>query len=287
LSDDAAVVLLGGGQRCVLTSDMLTDEVDFRLEVCDPRRVGRKALAVNLSDLAAMAARPVAVVVSLALPRRGGQRLARQLYEGLIPLAEEFDIAVAGGDTNSWDHPLVISVTALGEVAGPEPLRRSGARPGDAVLVTGAFGGSSLGKHLDFQPRVREALLLNANYQLHAAIDVSDGLSLDLWRMVEESRCGAELDLSAIPIDPSARQLAASLDDGVSALDHALSDGEDFELILAVPAGEAERLLEDQPLSTPVTQIGRCTSERGLWRQLEGGAREALAPRGYEHGLDG
>jgi thiamine-monophosphate kinase len=243
-------------------------------------------LAVNLSDLAAMAARPLAALVSLALPRQGGKALAVELYEGLIPLAEEFEVAIAGGDTNTWDGPLVMSVTAVGELAGREPLLRSGARPGDEVLVTGAFGGSILGRHFDFQPRVREALFLNANYELHAAIDVSDGLSLDLSRVAEESGCGALVDLEAIPIDADAYQLAESLNDGRTALDHALSDGEDFELILAAPPQEAQRLLQDQPLRAPLARIGRFLSEPGLWQTAPEGGRRPLPPRGYEHRSD-
>src|SRR5688500_2965484 len=111
--DDAAV--LRAGSNIVVTSDMLMDEVDFVLKVVDPRRVGRKALAVNLSDLAAMAAKPVAAFVSLCLPREGGETLAIELYGGIIPLAEEFECSIAGGDINSWDGPLVINVTAVGE----------------------------------------------------------------------------------------------------------------------------------------------------------------------------
>jgi thiamine-monophosphate kinase len=143
-----------------------------------------------------------------------------------------------------------------------------------------------LGKHFDFQPRVREALLLNANYQLHAGIDVSDGLSLDLAHLAEESGCGAVLEVDAVPIDNSARKLAQTVGDGVTALEHALSDGEDFELILAAPAEEARRLLEDQPLDTPLTRIGAFVLEPGLWRLTADGAREPLTPRGYQHGLE-
>ena len=107
-----------------------------------------------------MAAVPTAVVISVALPRRGGFALAQQLYEGLIPLAEEFDTAIAGGDTNTYDGPLVINVTAFGKLTDRGPFLRSGARPGDEILVTGDFGGSILGKHFTFTPRVREALTL-------------------------------------------------------------------------------------------------------------------------------
>ncbi len=143
LADDAALVELAAGQRVVATVDMLTEGVDFVWRQDSPERVGRKALAVNLSDLAAMAAKPLAGVVALALPREEGLELAQRLYEGLIPLAERYDLTIAGGDTNTWNGPLVISITLLGTVGESGPLLRSGAQPGDAIVVTGSFGGSS------------------------------------------------------------------------------------------------------------------------------------------------
>ncbi|MCX7425943.1 MAG: thiamine-phosphate kinase [Planctomycetia bacterium] len=284
--DDAAVLRLAGIDQCVMTVDLLTDRVDFELERVDPRRVGRKALAVNLSDLAAMAARPLAGVVALALPRVGGLDLALELYEGLLPLAERFSLAIAGGDTNSWDGPLVLSVTLIGEVTPRGPLPRGGARPGDQVVVTGSFGGSILGHHLDFEPRVNEALLLAERYELHAGIDVSDGLSIDLGHLIEESRCGAVLDLDAVPIAPDARRLAHELDNGTTPLDHALGDGEDFELILAVPPDDAARMLAEQPLCVPLTVIGRFVAEPGLWQTDRRHGRSKLVPRGWEHRFD-
>jgi thiamine-monophosphate kinase len=284
--DDAAVLRLAGVDECVMTVDLLTDRVDFELDRVDPRHVGRKALAVNLSDLAAMAARPLAGVVALALPRVGGLDLAIQLYEGLLPLAERFSLAIAGGDTNSWDGPLVISITLIGEVTPRGPLLRSGARPGDQIVVTGGFGGSILGRHLDFEPRVDEALLLAERYDLHAGIDVSDGLSVDLAHVVEESGCGAVLDLDAVPIAPDARRLAEQLDNGTTALDHALGDGEDFELILAVPPDEAARMLAEQPLTVPLARIGQFVAEPGLWQTDRRHGRRELAPRGWEHRFD-
>src|SRR2546428_3250072 len=127
-----------------------------------------------------MAGGPVAAVASVAVPRQGGRHLAEDLYRGLRDMADEFQTAIIGGDTNSWDGALVISVTVLGEATGRGPVLRSGAKPGDWVFVTGPLGGSILGHHLDFTPRVREALALHAAVELHAMCDVSDGLSADL-----------------------------------------------------------------------------------------------------------
>jgi thiamine-monophosphate kinase len=293
---------LGDRNDCVVTTDLLTDGVDFVLDRTAPRRIGHKALAVNLSDLAAMATRPVAAVIALALPRQGGLELAKELYEGMLPLAERFDLAIAGGDTNSWDGPLVIAVTAIGETTERGPLVRSGAKPGDRIIVTGEFGGSIAGRHLDFEPRVAEALVLHERYSLHAGIDVSDGLSLDLARICAESGCGAVIDIERVPIASAAQgsgfpprragRVQGSGNSGVesahrSPLDRALSDGEDFELILAVPPNEAARMLAEQPLSNvTLTEIGEFVAERGLWqRDAKGNLRE-LQARGFEHRFD-
>ena len=279
--DDAAVLRMAAGLDCVVTSDLLTDEVDFRIEQCDPRRVGRKALAVNLSDLASMAARPLAAIVSLALPRDSAYELATALYEGMLPLANEFKCPIAGGDTNCWPGRLVVSVTAIGTAPHGAWLR-SGALPGDQILVTGSFGGSLLGRHFDFRPRVFEALQLAAQYEIHACVDVSDGLSLDLSRLATESGRGAEVILDQVPISDAARRMAEQ--DGRTPLDHALSDGEDFELILAAPPQEAQRLLQQQPLDVPIRAIGRFVASPGLWRTTADGGRQPLQPAGFQHG---
>jgi thiamine-monophosphate kinase len=281
IGDDAAVLTGWQSSNLVVTTDALSDRVDFRLSHVEPEQVGHKALAVNLSDLAAMAAEPVAAVVSLVLPRDGALDLAVAIYRGMLPLADKFAVAIAGGDTNTWDGPLVISVTAFGRTTDRGPLVRSGALPGDVLLATGAFGGSILGRHLAVEPRVREALTLHAGYELHAGMDVSDGLALDASRLAEASGCGAELDLSAIPISADARRLAAST--ARTPLDHALGDGEDFELLLAAPPGVAAAILRDQPLDVAVTAVGRMIEDRGLWRRDEAGALTTLEPTGYQH----
>lgn len=280
--DDAAILQLAHGDRAVVTVDLLTAGVDFELDQVSPERVGRKALAVNLSDLAAMAARPLGAVIAVALPRAGALELGKRLYEGLIPLAEKYHLAIAGGDTNSWDGPLVISVTAIGEVTPVGPLRRSQAKPGDWILVTGKFGGSILGHQFDFEPRVKEALWLAEKYPLHAGIDVSDGLSLDLSRLAEASKVGAELVLERVPIAAAAHELARQRGDGVTPLDHALSDGEDFELIVAVAPNVGAELIAQQPLACGLSHIGQFIAEPGLW-QISSTGRRPLVARGYEH----
>ena len=160
---------------------------------------------------------------------------------------------------------------------------RKGALAGDRIIVSGAFGGSILGRQFDFEPRVNEALLLNERYELHAGMDVSDGLAIDLSRLVRESGVGAIVETDRVPIHDDARRLAEQRDDGRTPLEHALGDGEDFELLLAVPPDEARRMLAEQPLGVPLTDIGQFTAEPGLWQREAGGPLRPLTPSGWEH----
>jgi thiamine-monophosphate kinase len=281
--DDTAALRPTIGRTLLMTTDMLLEGSCFRLEQAGARRVGRKAMAVNLSDIAAMAGKPTAAVVSVGLPRKEGRALAEQLYEGLREMADAFDVPIVGGDTNSWDGPLVISVTILGEATERGPVRRNGAKPGDWILTTGPLGGSILGKHLDFTPRVAEALALHREADLHALIDISDGLAADLHHICEESACGAVLRAESIPIAPAARQLSTT--DGRSPLEHALFDGEDFELVLTLSAEDGQKLIERQPIvGIELCKIGEIVPS-GYWLD-EAGARRELEPKGYVHAIE-
>jgi thiamine-monophosphate kinase len=277
--DDCAVVAPTPGAAWLVTTDMLMDGSHFVLADAGPRHVGRKAMAVNLSDVAAMGGRPVAAVVSVALPRIGAQQLAQELYEAMRGLADEFDTAIVGGDTNSWNGALVLSVTLLGEPGPQGPILRSGARPGDWLMVTGPLGGSLLGKHLDFTPRVREALALQQHVRINAMIDVSDGLAADVNHLCVESRCGAVLRAEAIPISAAAR----AMHDARTPLEHALGDGEDFELTFAVAPGDGERLLRLQPVAGILLHhIGEFVESCSL-TLVEDGRQRPLPPSGYVH----
>jgi thiamine-monophosphate kinase len=277
--DDCAVLATTPNVPFLVTTDMLMEGTDFVLAEASPQRVGRKALAVNLSDIAAMGGRPVAAVVSVALPRTGTERLAQELYDAMRSLADAFDTALAGGDTNTWAGGLVICATLLGEPGPQGPIRRNGARPGDWLMVTGALGGSLAGKHLDFTPRIREGLALQEHAALHAMIDISDGLAADVNHICEESRCGATLMAEAVPISDAAR----AMNDGRSPLEHALGDGEDFELAFAVAPADGERLLRTQPVAgITLHHVGEFTGQPGLTLMERGQAR-ALAPTGYVH----
>jgi thiamine-monophosphate kinase len=284
--DDAAVLRVPAGKSWLITTDMLLEGTHFRFSEANPKQVGRKAMAVNLSDIAAMAGRPVAAVVSLALPRRtdlqsvpNSQALAEELFLGLREMADTFGTALVGGDTNSWDGRLALSVTLLGEVTGRGPVTRSGAKPGDWLVVTGPLGASILGKHLDFVPRLAEAQMLHERAHLHAMIDISDGLAADLQHICSESHCGAVLYAEAIPISDAAH----GLHDGRTPLEHALGDGEDFELLFAVSPVDGQMLIETQPAPGVVlTHIGECVAEPQLYLE-ENQRRRVLAAIGYVH----
>jgi thiamine-monophosphate kinase len=284
LGDDTAALLTP--PLSLITTDMLLEGSCFLLEQAGPRRVGRKALAVNLSDIAAMAGVPVAALVSLGLPRRGGLALAQELYLGMRELADAFGVAIIGGDTNSWDGGLVVSVTLLGQPTGSGPVRRSGAKPGDWLLVTGPLGGSIHGKHLDFTPRVREAQALHATADLHAMIDISDGLATDLAHLCTASGCSATLEAEALPIAAA----VAAHPDSRSPLDHALHDGEDFELLVAVSPADGQRLIETQPIAgVQLVKIGQfhpAIAGQAQLRLRDATGEQPLQPRGWVHALE-
>ena len=279
IGDDAAVI-----DNQIITVDMLTEGVDFILAETDPTWIGRKALAVNLSDIAAMGGVPRWVFMAVALPRTGAFKLAQQLLAGAKPLIDKYNLTLAGGDTNTWDGGLVISITVIGSATAKGVFCRSGGKAGDRILVTGKLGGSILRHQFFFEPRIDEALYLNEHYNIHSAIDISDGLTLDLHRLATESRLGATIFAEKIPIADDAVEL--SRHSGRLPLDHALSDGEDFELLFSLAPQEAERLLAAQPFqASGVTlyDIGELTAEVGLRMVTAGGIGKTLTPQGFEH----
>ena len=280
IGDDCAIVRPSPNAELLITTDMLMEGRHFLLCDASPADIGYKAMAVNLSDIAAMAGRPLAAVVAVALPKSGAIAIAHQLHAGLSEAARAYGVEIVGGDTNAWDGPLVVSVTLLGESVGRGAVRRSGARPGDLIFVTGPLGGSLLGRHLRPTPRLNEALAINEAIPIHAMIDVSDGLASDLSHILEESGgLGAILDERAIPIHPDAFELSRS--GSRTPLDHALSDGEDFELCLVVHPTDAERLLGQAPV--PLFQVGRIVEAGRLSLESETGELRLVDIAGFDH----
>jgi thiamine-monophosphate kinase len=270
--DDAAVVAAGRG-HILFKTDSVIDGVHFDSRKARPEEIGHKAIARCLSDIGAMGCYPTFAVVAIMIPRNAREAWIKRLLTGLERTARKFDTAVVGGDVASHAGKLAINVALLGETRDLQPVRRSGARVGDAIAVTGPLGGSILGKHLRFTPRVREGIELNRRFEVHAMIDVSDGLATDLGHLCEESRVGAVVDETRVPIAPPARRLPGR------PLDHALFDGEDYELLFTLPPMEAVRLEKAKRGRV----IGQISAIEGVYlRSREGNLRE-VQRRGWEH----
>ncbi len=271
--DDCAVVAFGD-QRVIVTTDQVLDGVHFKLHEHGPRAAGRKAMARNLSDIAAMAATATAAVATVALPPDFGETAAKELYAGLREIGDKFNCPVVGGDVGAWDAPLAITVTIMGSIGETEPILRSGARVGDAICVTGSLGGAWKGdKHLTFTPRIAEAQQLAKGYNLNAMIDISDGLATDLAHICKASGLAAEITAADIPV----------LNDAADGLQAALTDGEDYELLFTLPLTDAARLIEAQPLGVKVSLIGKCVEGEGIVLIHPNGRRQDIADAGWEH----
>jgi len=278
IGDDMAQIELAEGVSVLITTDMLLDGVHFDLKKVTLEQVGYKAMAASISDCAAMATLPVAAVVSVALPRGFGEEQLRRLHRGIILAGDKFNCALVGGDITSWPdkEPFAISVAMLSRTAGNQAVRRSGAKVGDAVCVTGSLGGSGCGRHLEFEPRVKEAIKLAHIVRLNSMIDISDGLSTDLNRICRQSKVGALVEAELIPISDPARQSGNPL---VSAL----NDGEDFELLFTLSEGEFQKLLRRWDGSTTITRIGTITDTAKMQIRMADGRISDLQPGGYDH----
>jgi thiamine-monophosphate kinase len=258
LAGDDCAVLPGGG---LLTCDPVIEGIHF-LPNTPARQVGWKAMARNLSDIAAMGGAARYAVVSLGLRPNTPVRWVRELYNGLHAAARRFGCAIAGGDTAHVRHEQFVVVTLLGHA--DRPVLRSGAKVGDAVFVTGKLGGSLAGKHLKFVPRIREAQWLVHHGRVHAMMDVSDGLASDLHRLVEASGVGFDIAGDRVPCNGT--------------LPAALGDGEDFELLLTVAGQDAAKLKGSWPFALRLTEIGRVIRRREVL--LDG---QLLGAKGYDH----
>ena len=273
IGDDAAVLRGTGDAHWLLASDMLVEGVHFRRHDTPAKWIGWKALACNVSDIAAMGGAPHASVVSLGLPPRTPLAFVEGVYDGLAHCARRFGVSVAGGDTVRAPV-VVIDVAILGTVKRSQLVLRSGAVAGDRLFVTGHLGGSlSSGRHATFVPRLAQAQWLVRHLRVHAMIDLSDGLASDLWQMARASRATLQVREAAIPVSRAARTVR-----------HALMDGEDFELLFAVPPRQSRRVPKRLE-GVPVTEIGVVAREgrSGVELIQRDGRRRPLVPQGFKH----
>jgi thiamine-monophosphate kinase len=250
------------------TCDMIVEGVDFKLSE-QPRLIGRKALAVSISDIAACAGIPRYCLVSMGLPKQSSLEFVNQVLAGLLDLAKRYKINIVGGDI-SRAKQLSLSTTVIGIVEKKKLALRSGAKEGDVIFITGPLGGSICGKHLRFVPRIKEARFLTQNFKVNSMIDISDGLSCDLWHILKESRVGAIIFEELIPKS-----------ENCSGLNDALYSGEDFELIFTLGLSDAKRLMRTTLKFYP---IGNIVQRRLGLRLVKKDARVmSVKPQGFRH----
>jgi thiamine-monophosphate kinase len=301
IGDDAAVLHPRNAQEYwVVTTDMLLENIDFRCEWTTPWQLGRKSLAVNLSDLAAMGARPRFITVCLALPAKTTESWVREFYAGLADLGRASQALLIGGDLSGSESGIQISITAIGESLRRKILYRSGGKPGDLLYVTGVLGRSAAGLKLletgcvhpgsrrqkealrclhTPEPRYATGLWLAQTGLVRCMMDLSDGISADLPRLCAASKVGAEISLADLPV------FAPSTEWGCEPRALALHGGEDFELLFAVPESKAARLEKIYPSAfPPVTKIGRLVPGAGqVWVLEPGNKRSPLPALGFDH----
>ena len=296
--DDAAAIEPVRGALDVLTTDSQVEGVHFDRRFVPPDAIGHRALAVNLSDLAAMGARPRAALLSLALPAALELTAFDQMLDGFVSLAGRHGVTLIGGNITSTPGPLVINVTASGTVHRRKILTRAGARAGDEVFVTGTLGDAAAGllrlqagqitaddadaaRYLRPDPRVRAGMLLGRNRAASSCMDLSDGLADGVRQIAEASGVGIRLDASAIPVGQALRDNHAR--NGPDPLDLAFRGGDDFELLFTCRPNHAGRLrsVRRHLGDLPITRIGVVTRGRELLVQDGQGVHEI--PAGYEH----
>ncbi|MFC1498778.1 thiamine-phosphate kinase [Verrucomicrobiota bacterium] len=280
--DDCAVVQTTDNTSFdwLLTSDPVIEGIHFDSST-DPLSIGYKAIGRALSDLAAMGGEPYWALINIVAPSETDVSRLEEIYKGATSIAAKFDLAIVGGDI-SMGKTLELHVFAAGRVPADCAVYRKGAEPGNIIYVTGSLGGSFKRKHLSFQPRVTEGIWLRSESWPTSMIDISDGLASDLRHIISPTETGAELDIAKIPISPE----ALSMKDNISALNHALCDGEDFELLFTIPASKTE-LFESSWKDTfdlACTAIGRITDKKDEIEMADkNGKHTILKNKGYEH----
>ncbi len=309
VGDDCAVLELGGDTLLLATCDSRVEGVHFTFQTSSPEEIGRKALAVNISDIAAMGGEPRYALISLILPLRQSLQQLERIYSGLRQEAEQFAIAIVGGNISGSGkgEQLIIDITLLGSVEREHAIMRSGARIGDTLCVTGFLGNSAAGLYTLLHPdnpyppelrdalrsiyraplpRVREGRILSrlGPETVTAMLDISDGLSGDLQHLCVSSHVGARIDVTHLPFSPSLRTISSMV--ARDAFEWALHGGEDYELLFSVSPGKEGGVIEavQSTTGTPVTAIGTlCPASDGMKLVWSGGHEEVMIPRSWDH----
>lgn len=278
IGDDMAQMRFGGLDTALITTDMLLDGTHFDTSVHTLEQIGYKSMAESLSDCAAMATIPYAAVAAVALPIGFESQKLIALHRGFLKSGDMFGCKLIGGDITKWHHRegrLAINITMISKPAATLPVKRSTAKIGDIICVTGTLGGSIQGKHISFIPRVAEALEIARIGSPTAMMDISDGLSTDLTHLTRLSGVGAVVEQALLPIS----QAAMNTPDPLSA---ALNDGEDFELLFTVSRENFDKLKALWNIDTPITAIGSIT-EKDMIIKYKDGSAAPLIPAGYDH----
>jgi len=264
--DDCAVVESPGRKNLlVLKTDCVVEKIHFA-SATEPILVGWKAMMRALSDFAAISAVPQFALITLIVPAARSTSWVKKLYRGLRRAAARFDVSVVGGETSATRGPAAISVSVTGYVEKDRWISRSGGKKGDDLFVTGRLGGSLRGKHLRFVPRITESRWLTKNFRVHAMMDLSDGLGADLPRLAKASKLGFKIDMEKLPLSPGAK------------IENAISDGEDYELLFAIPPRNRESLQREWKQKFPKLRLTRIGS---LNRKSQ--IENRKLPRGYVH----
>jgi thiamine-monophosphate kinase len=297
IGDDAAVLRPPEGKLLLVTTDMLVEDVHFSLATATAFQIGWKSLAANISDVAAMGGEPTYAFVSIGFPRDTTAEFVDELYSGMSEIAEEYSVDIVGGDTVSSPE-VIINVSLLGEVEEKNCVLRSGAKPGDAICVTGDVGGSSAGleilqrglsikgteKHLMPKPRVREGRLLARSSYVTSMIDVSDGVASEIHHVCEQSKTGAHILMKDIPLSSNILPVAKLINK--NPYDFALSGGEDYELLFTCYADRFQFLQNQvfRTCGTHITRIGYILYDSAsITIEDEYGKTTSLEPKGYDH----
>ena len=285
VGDDCAVLDLGVPDKLILfKTDAVVESVHFTRET-PPEKIGRKALARCLSDIAAMAGTPTAALVTIALPKDFDAEFVAKIYEGLNTLAEKYSVAIVGGETTTNPERILISIALLGTVPRGQQFLRSGAKVGDAIFVTGELGGSIAEKHLEFEPRLAEARWLAQHFPVHALMDLSDGLAGDLPHILKASGVGAHILKSAVPVARAAKLQARANVGAKPAFIAAMTDGEDFELLFTIASKDAVKLLDAWKKDFPGVKlccVGKIVEGEGFVIRDRMGSHQFSA-RAYVH----